>query len=267
MRSSSLLSLLLLSLIVSTAFSHDYWLQSKKSPLAIGQSTSIQLFVGDHFQPQSERPFQAKMTPKLELRTRGGVVDLAKTCKEGQKPLVSVPGAKSGGHLIVLERDWSFIELEAEKFNNYLDHEGLSDALAQRRKSGEAGKPARERYRRYLKTLVQVGESRDETFRQEVGQRLEILPLDDPTAPNSKKPVTVSVRFDGKPLANAAIFAYRRLGDKVTEQPKRTDSKGLAQFKVDGSGLWMFRLVHIRRVKDDPKVDWESFWAAYSFHR
>lgn len=250
---------------IQSGRAHDYWLQPRQCFLAPGETTDVQLFVGDHFAEQAERPFQAKMTVKLQLVGQKQVQDLKATGKNGAKPACSITPQQVGNHLVVMERDWSHIEIEAAKFNKYLEHEGLTEILAKRREAGEGDTVGRERYRRYLKALVQVGDRHDQTFGQKIGHRLEILPLANPYAAEQRDRLGVSVLFDGKPLRGAQVTAYNRSGDDTTTQTARTDNQGQVHFTLDQSGPWLIRLVHMRRCQDVSKFDWESFWAAYSF--
>lgn len=255
-------------MIALTAFpagAHDYWLQPQQFFLSNGQSTGVQLFVGDHFVRQTERPFQAKMTPDLRLVSQHETTNLKTTATDGKRPVATIAPKRPGSYLVVMERDWSHIEIEAEKFNKYLEHEGLSTILKLRRSAGESKIAGRERYRRYLKALVQVGDELDETYKRKIGHRLEILPLTNPSECDKGDRVAVSVLFDGKPLRGAMVAVYNRQSNDTKTQASRTDDNGQVRFVLDGSGLWLVRLVHMQRCKNVDECDWESFWAAYSF--
>ena len=244
---------------------HDYWLQPERFSLNVGQSTAVRLFVGDHLSNESERAFQKQKTVRFQRISQMQTEDLKPKGKEGSKPLCTIAPQRGGNHLIVLERDWSHIELPAAKFNSYLQHEGLSDILQERRQAGEDQAVGRERYRRYLKTLLRVNNQTDETYAHKAGHRLEILPLTNPSAADVGDQLTVSVLFDGKPLPRAQVAAYSRGKEGTKAQEVRTGAKGQVQFTLDHSGLWLIRLVHMQRCRDERDFDWESFWAAYSF--
>lgn len=244
---------------------HDYWLQPQRFSLDVGQSTPVRLFVGDHLADESERAFQKQKTVRFQLISSTKTQDLKRQAKEGSQPLCTITPAQRGNHLIVLERDWSHIELPATKFNSYLEHEGLTNILQLRRRTGEDQAVGRERYRRYLKALVQVGNQTDQTYAHKVGHRLEILPLTNPSAAKIGERLSVSIVFDGKPLPGAQVAAFSRQRDQVRSQESRTDAKGRVQFTLDQPGLWLIRLVHMQRCRDERDFDWESFWSAYSF--
>lgn len=256
---------IILATAATPALAHDYWLQPKNFLLADGASTEVRLFVGDHFVRQAERPYQAKMTPELRLVSLGQTLDLRGASVDGERPFATIAPQSEGNHLVVMQRDWSYIELEAEKFNSYLEHEGLSDVLQRRRSAGEAQMAGRERYRRYLKALIQVGAKSDATYRRKVGHRLEIIPRNDPSECQPGDKLSVSVLFDERPLKDSMVAVYSRSGDDTKTQSARTNSQGQATFQIDRTGIWLIRLVHMQRCRDDDKYDWESFWAAYSF--
>ncbi len=247
------------------AFAHDYWLEPDSYFPAAGKEVVVRLHVGERFASEAERPFQKDRTVSFRLHSGKDVTDLAKSADDGKTPVARVTPRGAGGHLIALERRAQKIELAADKFNDYLKEEGLTEVLEQRRKAGEDRKPGRERYGRYLKCLVRSGDAADETYKKEVGHRLEIVPLDDPHRVKAGAALVVRVRFDGKPLAGAKLTAHRRDGDKVSTQSVVTSGEGTARVKLDGAGPWLLRLVHMRRGEDKAEADWESFWAAYSF--
>jgi uncharacterized GH25 family protein len=251
--------------ITFPAVAHDYWLQPQRYFLAPGDTTAVQMFVGDHFVSESERSFHAKKTLTFQVISKNDSLDLKAGTTDGQKPVCRITPAQSGNHLIVMERDWSHIELEAGKFDSYLRHEGLSDIVKLRRDAGEEKTPGRERYRRYVKALVQVGGRFDDTYKHRTGHRLEILPQVNPYLLDNTDTMTVSIQFDGEPLRGAQVAAYNRHDDKTTTQEARTNEDGQVYVTLDRSGLWLIRLVHMQRCSGVPDIDWESFWAAYSF--
>jgi uncharacterized GH25 family protein len=258
-----LLAWLHLLLCVVGSQAHDYWLQPDSFFPAPGDAVTVRLHVGDHFSSEAERPFSKKATVTFQLLSARETRDLAAGVEDGQTPVATVK-LPAGTHLIALERGWTNIKLEAGKFNDYLKEEGLDAVLEQRRKDGQDKEPGRERYSRHLKCLLQAGDAADDTFKKVLGQRLEIVPDVNPATLKPGDKLPVRVLFDGKPLAGAQVSAYHREGDKLMTLTARTTDEGLATFKLDKSGPWLVRLVHMRRCTDSADADWESFWAALS---
>jgi uncharacterized GH25 family protein len=147
----------------------------------------------------------------------------------------------------------------------YLNDEGLDAIVASREQRGEARVPARERYRRYLKALVQVGNRRDKTYRRELGHRLEIILLADPTTPQNGDLLPVRILFNAKPLIGVRVFVQSIDGKGSRPESAVTDRTGVATVRLKRPGCRLVRLVHMERAQAGDEVDWESFWAAYTF--
>jgi uncharacterized GH25 family protein len=265
MKTRLLLCLALTLLAAIPVAAHDYWLQADTFFVKPGDTTALHLHVGDEFVSEGERFFQKKPTLRFDLVHGKDTVDLLPLGVEGKTPAANLTLKQAGTYLVRMERAPAKIELEAEKFNKYLAEEGLDGVLEQRKKLGEDKQPGRERYRRFLKALLQAGDERDDTATTVAGQMLEIVPLQNPYRLKTGDTLTVRILFDGKPLAGAKVFAHRRAGDKVTTQSTRTTADGDVAFKLDGDSVYLIRLVHMRRVTGEDGIDWDSFWAALTF--
>jgi uncharacterized GH25 family protein len=255
-----------LALVVAgPAHAHDYWLTASPFHAQPGEEITVRLFVGEGLTPEAERPFRQKETRRLQVFNDRDARDLTPLAVEEQTPLVRLSSRRSGGHVIALDRDSRLITLEADKFNAYLAEEGLEAILAQRRRLGEADRPGRERYSRYLKCLVQVGDLRDDTATKVFGQKLELVPLVDPATLRRGDTLRLRVLFEGKPLAGVRVFAEGRDEKWAFLRSVLTNPDGLAEFRLEASGMWLVRLVHMRRAAGDAETDWESFWGALTF--
>jgi uncharacterized GH25 family protein len=187
--------------------------------------------------------------------------------KDGRIPIAEVRPRTPGNYLVVMERTPQMITLEAPKFNEYLAEEGLNSILQKRAAIGATANEGRERYTRYLKALLQVGARRDDTYMRIAGQRLEIIPENNPYDLRPGGTLRIRVLFEGRPLPGARIFAYNRLATAERAHILSTNlsAEGYASFTLDRAGLWLVRLVHMRSCQKCLDADWESFWAAYAF--
>lgn len=260
------LGLLAALLVVTPAAAHDYWLEF--SPLAPAPSgpLALRLFVGEDFAAEAERAMQRDRTLALRQVTALGELDLLPQVRDGSTPFFDLRLGGAGGYLFGLERDASRISLKPLKFNRYLRHEGLGAAFAARKQAGERWQPARERYTRYLKSFVQVGDTVDGVSTRVLGHRIELVPGRDLAELRPGQRLAVQLRFDGQPLAGARVEAFvRGPGDRVADQAATTDADGRVEFTVDRAGPWLLRTVHMRRCADCRDAEWESFWTSYSF--
>jgi uncharacterized GH25 family protein len=247
------------------AHAHDYWMVPSELVVPGDRDVTVSLFVGEDFVAKSEKPFERARFTKLVHLHGGATEDLAGAGVDGSIPMVRLPLRGAGGHLIVVERNPSRIELPADRFETYLRHEGLGAVIAERARLGESGKPGRERYSRYLKTLIQVGRARDQTAVAITGQPLEIIPEADPVFVEPGGTLAVTVRFRGRFLAGARVEAFSRSGADIRGATYTTDAAGRIPVTIDRRGVWLLRMVHMIRCEACPDVDWESFWSSYTF--
>ena len=145
----------------------------------------------------------------------------------------------------------------------------MPDVLADRRSRGEMARPARERYSKHVKTLIQVGNQRSDRIDVPLGYAAELVPLANPYRLGPDGVLSVRALIDGKPMANQVVLSGGRSarGQAIPEQSVRTDGNGVARIKLRGSGVWYVKFIRMRRI--DPaagdSVDYESKWATLTF--
>jgi uncharacterized GH25 family protein len=252
--------------LASGAAAHDYWLVPETFTPKGGAKVAVRMFVGDHFKAEQELAYQPKKTAALKLVTVAGIADVPEA-KDGTKPAFDLTAPETGTAVLRHDREWSAITLKADKFTDYLKEEGLEHVIKLRADAGEAQADGKERYRRYLKTILNTGKP-DDTATKRLGQLLEIVPAKNPYSLKAGDEFAVTLEFSGKPLAGAKVAALHRDGDVLTTVNATTDKDGRASFKLSKSGTWVVRTVHMRRAVADasaPPADWESFWAAVTF--
>jgi hypothetical protein len=251
---------------IAQVSAHEYWLEPESFFLDRGARSDIRLFLGEGLKVEEEMPYLSSKTSIFRLFSSDGTFDLTRDVRDQGKPLFSFAAQRSGTYLLAMERSWSYITLEADKFDKYLRQDGMEYIVAEREKSGEAKKEGKERFSRFIKTLIQVGGKRDRTFAQRAGLRLEIVPMANPYSLKVGGELPVQVLFEGKPLAEKTLFADNRDGDSIAKQRVVTDVDGIARIKLDRKGVWLARLSFMQRcTKNCEAADWESFWGALSF--
>lgn len=262
----SIIAFVAMLFISSTTLAHEYWFECDSFFLKVNERTNLRLFVGEALKKDEERPYQASKTDSFQMFSSGETFDVRSLAEDDKSPVLKFSADRSGTFLLSMERNWSYIKLDAAKFEDYLREDGMEYIIAERKRLGESAKEGRERYSRYVKTLVQVGDSRTGSAKARVGSRLEIVPLENPY---SKKPgdnLKLQVYFSGFPLADRTVFADSRDGETYSTQKIITDKDGKFTVKLTNKGVWLIRLVHMQRcVKNCAEADWESFWGALSF--
>ena len=263
---ASCVATLLFLFLVGAAYAHDYWFRPEKLALSKGDRLKVRLMVGDALDPEEERPLQKGKTTRFDLITSNGTVDLLAAGEEGASPILDREVDFEGMALLSMDRGFSFIELDDEEFSEYLKHEGLEEIEKIRDRIGHR-EMEREKYARSLKSLVRVGDAQESNLHKRVlGQKIEILLLQDPYRLDPGDDLEVKVLFDGKPLSDKAVTAYNGDGkDPISKSVARTNDLGVARFRLDEKGFWLIRLVHLMVCEGCPDADWVSHWASFSF--
>ena len=260
----------------NSVYAHEFWMAPVTAALSVGDTASLALKVGEFFEGDLVG-FSASQTVSLRQYTAAGSKDLRPLLPQRTAvAALSLPLITAGMHMITFESQPSTISLSADRFHAYLHDEGLDFIKIQREVAGTANKPGRERYRRFVKTLMRVNPisnvtnasvtpASDMTYAASVGQRLEIIALNDPLSLVPGNTMGVQILFEEKPLASALIKAWHKLDAQTTTIRATTDAEGKAMFNLPYSGSWMISVVHMVPAKGAKNIDWDSLWGNLSF--
>lgn len=174
----------------------------------------------------------------------------------------SLPKGADPVEMIVRPR---FIKLAAKDFNSYIRGEGFKRVIRLREQRGRTQAEGRELYSRYAKLLV--GDAGLDATRA-LGHELEIVPDKNPSDLRAGDSIPVRILFRGRPLAGARVSAiYEGAELKGHEYPvtSETDEQGRVVLKLDRSGLWYVRLIHMIPADGEKDADWRSFFATLTF--
>jgi hypothetical protein len=195
---------------------------------------------------------------------------------DGRVPAGLVRLAHPGYATLLYRSRHSFIELPPEKFESYLEDEGLEQIIAARQHSGNSLTPGRESYARYCKALVYAssdladrataGESAAArpTFDQEVGLPIELIPQSDPARWRDGDGLTLEVLYERLPLAEQQVKLIN-LDEKAIRLVGRTDAQGRVTFYPPDGGRYLAATVFMRPAPQGVEGDWESFWGSLTF--
>lgn len=248
--------------VAGAAAAHECWLQPATFAPVAGPAIGLTIQVGEKFVGEP-RPFNPERIAALKHFSAAGTEDW--TAKANHKLQLPVKFEDAGTHVIIYDSKPSLISLAPAEFEAYLREEGLEFVIAEREKAGEAAKPGRERYQRCNKTIVRADGKADETFAVVTGQRLEIVPIDDPAAWRAGGTLRFKLLFAGRPLAAAKVRAWHRAGENLTTLDATSSEAGEVAFALPAGGQWMLSTVHMARLSADKDADWESHWGNLTF--
>ncbi|MEB0136354.1 DUF4198 domain-containing protein [Actimicrobium sp. CCC2.4] len=255
----------LLMMVSGWAGAHEFWLRAEPLSPRVGTSAQLFIYFGEYFEG-TQAGFLTSHSAALRHYSVGGSEDLM-----GLVPSVDAIGqvpvriGRAGTHLVAFDSHTAQITLPADKFNAYLHDEGLDSIVREREAAGTLGREGRERFRRHTKTLMRAGGTSDATYAMRTGQRLELVPLDDPLSPPPGAPLRFKLLFDGKPLPDALLRAWHHNRQQTVSIRAISDSNGDVTYTFPYAGTWMISTVHMIAATDAPGVDWDSFWGSLMF--
>lgn len=254
-------TLALVLALASAAGAHEFWLEPVRFHSAGNRATPVRIQVGENFSGDGWKG-SGRRIRNLRDYSHGQSRPLPL-----QGATFQLPAGPPGQHLVTFSNDNSYIQLEGQKFNQYLRDDGLDNALQWRQDHGQENRPGREFYRRCVKTLMQLGPPADDdaTYALNTGLPLELIPARNPYAASGPAEMRFSVLFQQKPQANALVQVWHRGDGRTTRQQLRSDAQGEVAFPMWREGTWMVSTVHMERVAPGQKADWQSYWSSYTF--
>jgi hypothetical protein len=261
MKRKVFVSVPLLLAVAGTLSAHDLFL--KLDSYFVAPQTDLVVRVLNGTFSNSEGAVAKERVRDIAVVGIGGVtrLDTAVWAARGDTSILTVRAGESGTYVIGASLRPRELKLEAKDFNDYLAHDGVPDVLAARREAKELDRPARERYSKHVKALVQVGDRRTDGYRTALGYPAELIPLDNPYTLRPGGMLRVRAVVDDQPVANQLVIA----GTRAEQLSLRTDSTGLARFRIGSPGAWYIKFIHMRPTPGDATIDYESKWATLTF--
>lgn len=251
-----------------SAAAHDSWLVAERAAVENGAQVRLSFVTGEVF-PRGERPTAIERAHQL-VEAYGETLKAYNDGFQTDDTCLFTHVALSGGglHVMGFALQPRLIELEPDVFRRYLREEDAREALLEFDRSDAASKGAVERYTKFAKTIVAVGDEAAATagFDATVGHRLEIVPLSPPIAWASGGSLRIRVLLDGHPWANVPVSAGHD-GVEVHgyAHRARTDAAGEAAVPLSRPGHWFVKAHLIRPSTSLASFQWESFWASLTF--
>lgn len=255
-------SIVICFFLMTIVQAHEFWLQPAKFFLVPGERIDVRFMVGENFMGEAWDLTRHRIE-KLDLFQLKGVQDVRDSVRTAAENL-SISLKNEGTCMLAMQSSNAQIELEAEKFNEYLKEDGQDDILELRRTTNSLNKPGKEFYIRYSKLLLQVGEKKDDTYKKAVGFPIEIIPEQNPYLLKKGDPVRFKILFDGKPIFGAKVKVWNRFENRTTLQNIYTEKNGVIETHISNPGPWMVSVVKMVPSKDKG-ADWQSYWGSLVF--
>jgi len=258
---------LTLFFILAPAFAHDFWIEPDEFTPVAEQVVSVSLREGVDFKGNT-LPYIKTWFADFSITDSTGRNNVESI--QGNDPAAEIVAAP-GAQLLGYQSQPSFVELEAAKFNKYLEDEGIEFIQAERESRGESQSPAPEYFVRCAKALLQTGPANDDVYKSKLGYKLELIPQSNPYALNENNELVFQLIYDDAPIKDRLVQAFNKSDPEVI-QKVRTDDNGMATVKIDRAGIWLVKAVQIIPIEGRPQTvvglrpaKWQSYWASYLF--
>lgn len=250
----------------TVASAHDMFLRAERFVVPPNSEVVVRLLNGTFSQSENAIVRSRVRDASLAGPRARIPIDMSTWTESGDTTTFRVRVGATGTYAVGVSTTPSFIALSADTFNMYLRDDGIPDILAQRRAKKELDKPARERYQKHVKAILQVGDSLGYSFDAVFGYPAEIIPLANPYGLRRGATLRVKVLVDGKPVPKQYILFGGRdaLGGRIEQRNTRSGADGTARIPLTSAGDWYIKFIHMTRVTADT-VDYESKWATLTF--
>lgn len=266
MRVSKFLLHIIVTMLVTPALSHEYYLEPSAYTVKTGEEFGVAHKNGMRFNGNAY-PWISQWNVRSEAWQNGSGVKVHG--KDGDRPALKLKSNQVGLISVVHESGLSSLKFNSwEKFKSYLADEGLSHLLKDHKAAGYPEIFIKEVYTRYAKTLINVGGG--DGLESPAGLKIELIALANPATLKRGEPLPVKVLFDAKPLNNITIKVFA--GHKTDPAHKIiTDENGNALIPDSGSGDYLLNAVHMTKpISKEPMAKgahWQSFWASMTLRR
>lgn len=253
----------------SGAAAHDFWLQPARYALEPGAVTPMTLQVGHGAARQRSPIAKRRILRFAAYGAHGEAIDLRDELHPGGADDDAVLRlADAGVYVLALETDArAESHLPALRFNDYLQAEGLTPAIEQRRRLRRMQADGSENYSRHAKAIVRVGtsEAAQDAVTRPLGLTLEIVPERSPYQQPRAADLPVRVLLRGEPLPGALLKLTDLDHDEQPFETHLTDADGRARFALPARGAWLLNVVWTLPQPADADTEFATMFSSLSF--
>lgn len=259
------IALLFISSTATGAIAHEFWVSPQRYSVAQSDTIFADFRVGQNFKAPSYAYIPQQST-RFEIVLGDQVIPAES--RIGDRPALAQRIEGKGLAVIVHETtDAKLTYTEWDKFTGFVEHKDFAGALEKHAERGLPQTGFKETYRRYVKSLVAIGDGQGSD--RNMGLRIEVIALANPYTDDLSGGFPVQIMLDGAPRTDAQIEVFARApDDTVTSTFYRTDDQGQATFPVQPGTEYLVDSVALepREPKDFNKDPvWHSDWASLTF--
>lgn len=241
---------------------HEFWLEPLSFKVEQGANIQAHIKVGQGLEGDTYAFFPASFERfDLMVNDATGVIKN----RFAQKPAIDQPAEANGLHVLTYQSRPSSLRYEKRAiFEKFLKTEGIEWVLEAHEKRGLPSLDFTELYKRFAKTLIQVGEGGG--VDKLMGLPFEWVVLTNPYTDDLKEKVVSAQLFhEGKPFPDSSVNVFARQRDVVKQVQLKTDKQGKVDISVADGGIFLVNAVHMIQPDDSTGAAWMSLWASTTF--
>jgi hypothetical protein len=277
---------LILLLLLIALSGHDMYLKLDGYFLEPESVATVQLYNGTFARSDNTIDRDRMLDVSLIGGGNRTPLDTNQWTEVGNTTVLNLMTGGAGTYVAGVSTRARALTMDAEAFNNYLEHDGVIDMLEERRATGKDGDEATERYSKHVKTIFQVGSERTDDWQTELGYPIEFVPLSNPYDLHRGDSLSVRLLLRGEPLAGQLVIVDSEAADDGHDHGAedhehdhgegaenhthtdgsqlRTDASGILTFPITNDGSWFIRTIHMTEIEEEGLTH-ESNWATLTF--
>lgn len=257
-----ILALLSLFWSGSLALAHELWLDADKYQVETGEKIDVSVRNGENFKGISLSYFPKRFVDFYW--TQNDAIRHDAKSRAGDSPAFSETAQDDGLFRVIYQSSGDTLTyVKWEKFVNFATHKGFPEATEVHLARGLPQTPIRERYTRYCKALVAVGNGKGADHAADMA--LEFIALENPYQDQTEDGLLIELRTEGVLFAKKLVEIFERNAEgTLTSWNMTTDANGRVLIPVKAGATYLVDSVVLRPVEDKDHT-WESLWAALTF--
>lgn len=272
-RAASALTLSFSMLLPNVSFAHDFWLAPKMFQNQIKPDASLTLvpvavMIG-HPKDQMSWPVNPHRIVSLRSIGEDGITDQQASVEVyALREQLPVTLRAEGLHVLTIETTHSVSVLEADKFNAYVEEEGITPIQNDRVQKQALKTSGREIYSRRGKALIQVGKPSANTSMKAlkpIGMTLEIVPTVNPYLLQPGEPFVSEIYYRGKLMSGVSIGLVSLDTEAGHIKTIVSDKSGRVSFPRPEQGGWMLHAVWSDPMETSNRAEYDTVFSSLSF--
>jgi uncharacterized GH25 family protein len=256
---------LLLIFVASSVFGNEFWIQPEKFIYKRGETINIHFATGENFNEENWDSINEEIQSLRFYFSNVCDSDLAKSLINKKNDSLQLAVLDEGTVMAALDTKPFYTELDGKKFNEYLFENGFIDSIKFRQQNSDTAKSVYEIIHKNLKTILQVGNNTDNSYKQKTYLSLDIIPDDHPYKVTKEEKFKVKIIFQNADLKNTKVKVWHRLKEKLTQADYITDENGELEFLLFPEGEWMISCITLIHSENDPAAEWHTYWGTLTW--